>query len=169
MLGQLPGRDGVKTALVEGMAAGEPLQTKPDTLRRPVDFDGLAHVHRAGRVIAAGGREKGGEEALVETQGGGQDPGDGAGAGGIGTGGRGDFWLHREKRRCTSARSSSNEHSSVLRRGLNTMDHCGFRFGSSRRTASRTRRRTRLRTTAFPSARGVVKPIRGCSAPGWAR
>jgi hypothetical protein len=46
---------------------------------------------------------------------------------------------------------------------LKTMDHCGFSPSRSRRTASRTRRLMRFRATALPSARGVVKPIRGPS------
>jgi hypothetical protein len=48
-----------------------------------------------------------------------------------------------------------------LRRGLNTIDHSGFNCDSSSRTASRMRRLIRLRTTALPRARGVVKPTRG--------
>jgi hypothetical protein len=54
-----------------------------------------------------------------------------------------------------------NMQSRVLRRGLNTIDHSEFRESSSSRTASRMRRRIRFRTTALPSARGVVKPTRG--------
>jgi hypothetical protein len=46
---------------------------------------------------------------------------------------------------------------------LMTMDHWGFNRSSCRRTASRTRRLIRLRTTAFPRARGVVNPICGPS------
>ena len=63
----------------------------------------------------------------------------------------------------TSRCNSCVEASSALRRGLMTMDHWGFNRSRDRRTASRTRRLMRLRTTAFPSARGVVKPICGPS------
>jgi hypothetical protein len=49
----------------------------------------------------------------------------------------------------------------ALRRGLMTMSHLGPAAESAKRTASRTRRRMRLRTTAFPIARGTVKPTRG--------
>jgi hypothetical protein len=46
---------------------------------------------------------------------------------------------------------------------LMTMDHWGFSRSRCRRTASRTRRLIRLRTTALPRARGVVNPICGPS------
>ena len=54
----------------------------------------------------------------------------------------------------------------ALRRGLKTIDHSGLNCSRCRRTASRTRRLIRLRTTALPSARGVVKPILGPPACG---
>jgi hypothetical protein len=44
---------------------------------------------------------------------------------------------------------------------LMTMDHCGFSRSRVKRTASRNRRLMRLRTTAEPSARGTVRPMRG--------
>jgi hypothetical protein len=49
----------------------------------------------------------------------------------------------------------------ALGRGLITISHWGPAAERASRTASRTRRRMRLRTTAFPIARGTVKPIRG--------
>ena len=46
------------------------------------------------------------------------------------------------------------------------MVHCGLNRSRCKRTASRIRRLMRLRTTALPSARGTVNPIRGPSLPG---
>ena len=40
------------------------------------------------------------------------------------------------------------------------MDHSGLNAASSSRTASRSRRLIRFRTTAFPKALGVVNPTR---------
>ena len=56
---------------------------------------------------------------------------------------------------------ASNGAAAALRRGLMTISQRGPAAARARRTASRTRRRMRLRTTAFPIARGTVKPIRG--------
>ena len=51
-------RYGVASALVKRMAAAQPFQTEPDTLRGPVDFDGFPHVIRARRIVSAGGRQQ---------------------------------------------------------------------------------------------------------------
>jgi len=128
---------------MERMAATEPLQAEPDSLHRPVELNRLTHIFRAGRMEAAGRRKKRRDHALVD-----DEESD-------------ESRLQRAKRRRTSVCKSVNWQSRVLRRGLNTIDHSEFRESSSSRTASRMRRRIRFRTTAFPSARGVVKPIRG--------
>ncbi len=60
------GGNRVATAFVQWMAAGKPLKTEPDTFRRPVDYNCLAHVHRARRVESAGGWKQGGKKTLVE-------------------------------------------------------------------------------------------------------
>jgi hypothetical protein len=125
------------------MTTGEPSQTEPDTLRRPVYFDRLSHVIRTRGIKAAGGREQRRDHAFV-----GNEESD-------------ETRAQRANRRRTSVCRSVNMQSSVLRRGLNTIDHSGFRESSSSRTASRIRRLIRLRTTAFPRARGVVNPTRG--------
>ena len=127
------------------MAAAETAQPHPDPSCRAVPFDGFPHVVRTGRIEPAGRRQKGGDPTFVPTQTPRQEA------------------LHRKKRRSISRRSSVNGTFSDLRRGLMTIDHCGFSQSRCWRTASRMRRRMRLRTTAFPIARGRVKPIRGVS------
>jgi hypothetical protein len=59
---------GVGAALVERMAPAKALQSEPDALRRPVDFDGLPHVFRTGRVEAAGGREEWRNQELISPE-----------------------------------------------------------------------------------------------------
>jgi hypothetical protein len=155
---------------MERMAATQTFHTKPDTLHRPVDFDCLTHVRRTRWVKPAGGRQEGRDQAFVSVEGGDEGSADKAAAGtstgGTTAGGIAAFadavcFPHRMNRRLTSAWSSGNVQSSTLRRGLKTIDHSGLRFARSRRTASRTRRLTRLRLTALPSALGVVNPTRG--------
>ena len=136
-------RYGVDAALVEGVAAAEPLQAEPDSLRRPVELNCLTHIFRTRGMEAAGRGKKRRDHALVD-----DEESD-------------ESRLQRAKRRRTSVCKSVNWQPRVLRRGLNTMDHSEFRESSSSRTASRMRRRIRFRTTALPSARGVVKPMRG--------
>ena len=58
-------RDGVYPAFMKWMAAAEPLQTEPDTLRWPMDFYGLPHVFRTSRMKTAGGWKEGGDQELV--------------------------------------------------------------------------------------------------------
>lgn len=53
-----------------------------------------------------------------------------------------------------------NSASSTARRGLITMSHPPANSASSGRNASRTLRRIRFRTTALPTARGIVSPSR---------
>lgn len=67
--------------------------------------------------------------------------------------------MHLAKTRFSSQQRSVNPASSTLRRGLKTIIQLSGSVASSCRTASRMRRLIRLRTTDFPSARGVVKPI----------
>jgi hypothetical protein len=65
--------------------------------------------------------------------------------------------MSRSSSRCKSA----EEAVSALRRGLITMSHSGTNSWRRRRSISRKRLFTRFRTTAFPRARGRVKPKRG--------
>jgi hypothetical protein len=60
-----------------------------------------------------------------------------------------------------SRQSSSKEASRTVRRGLKTRAQSGAKRSNCSLTASRMRRRIRLRTTALPMARGKVKPTWG--------
>ena len=67
---------------------------------------------------------------------------------------------------CAISRSNSRLNSfgdaaKAARRGLNTISHSGANSSTRTRSISRNRLFTRFRTTAFPSARGKVKPNRG--------
>ena len=50
------------------MAAAEPFQAEPDTLRRPVDFNSLPHIFRTGRMEAAGGRKEWRDQELISPE-----------------------------------------------------------------------------------------------------
>jgi hypothetical protein len=137
--------DGVEPARLKRMAARQAAQPHPKSPRRSVALDRLAHVVRARGIKAASGRQQGGHTQFVYAQTAAYDP------------------LQRRKSFSTSRNSSGIGASSAFRRGLMTMDHCGFNRSSRCRTASRKRRRIRLRVTALPIARGRVKPMRGPS------
>ena len=141
----------VESALMERMAAPQAPQPHPDAARGAVLFDRLSHIFGARRVEAAGRGKHRRHPTFIYAQGLGYDP------------------LQRRMRRSTSRRMSSAEASSVLRRGLITIHHCGFSCSSCSRTASRTRRRMRLRATALPTERGTVKPMCGPLASGFRR
>jgi hypothetical protein len=113
-----------------------------------MSFDGFTHIFRTGRRKAARRRQPGGHTKLIYANRSRYDP------------------LQRRKRRSTSRCKSATGASSALRRGLKTIDHRGFNRSRCRRTASRTRRLMRLRTTDLPSARGVVNPMCGPSGSG---
>ncbi len=134
--------DRIVTAFVERVAAAQPLHTQPHALNGSVFFDRLEHVLGACRIISASGRQERRDHQFVALEGHGYD------------------CLHLANNRPTSRRKSSNGASSTLRRGLKTI----FQLSGSRsnwdRTASRIRRFSRLRVTAFPNARGTVKPKR---------
>lgn len=66
----------------------------------------------------------------------------------------------------TSVSICRNGAVSAARRRLMTIQRCGSICASLLRSASRTRRFIRLRTTALPSARGAVKPILGPDVSG---
>ena len=68
------------------MTAAQPFQAEPDTPRDAMHFDSFAHIVRAGRVIAAGGRQQRRNQTFVPGE---EEDGDG----------RGD----RRKKRRTSA------------------------------------------------------------------
>lgn len=144
----------VEAAFVEWVTTAETAQTQPGPAQGAVDLDRFPHVIRTGRIVAARGRKKGRNHALVPPEGAGET-------------GNGEF-PHRIKIRWTSRWRSENMQSAALRRGLNTTHHPSLSDASSSRAASRTRRRMRFRLTALPSARGVVKPTARLP-PGTAR
>ena len=67
--------DWVEAAAVEGLAAEQPQKGETASLRQAVPFDGLARVHGARRLEAAGARKPGGDRALVTRQDGDDDAG----------------------------------------------------------------------------------------------
>ncbi len=136
----------VVSSLTEGVAAREAAQSEPDTARRSVALYRLHHVFRARRFEPAGGGQEWRDPSFIETQGG------------------NDQVPHLRISLSISAWTASNGALAALRRGLITMSQFGPAAESARRTASRTRRRMRLRTTDFPIARGTVKPTRGPGA-----
>lgn len=140
MFDELP--DGIETAGVKWVTAQKASRSEVYAADGTVFLDRLAHVFGAGRVEAAGGRQKRREKALVGAQQKDQD------------------LAHRSTTLSTSRFNSSNEASRARRLGLMTISQFGPISGIRTRKASRTRRRMRLRTTALPSARGTVNPIR---------
>jgi hypothetical protein len=144
-------RDGIVPALMKGVAATEAFEAQPHTFGRTVRADGFGHVVRAGGVVTAGRGQQGRDHMFVPAEE--QEEGGGDGAAVV-TGSRVKYLF-------TSACRSVNTQSSTFRRGLKTIDHSELSAASSSRTASRSRRLIRLRTTALPRARGAVKPTRG--------
>jgi hypothetical protein len=135
----------VVPAGMKRMTSRQTPQSHPHPFGRAVSLDSFTHIVRTGRVKAARRGQPGGHTKLIYADGPRYDP------------------LQRRNRRSTSRCSSCVEASNALRRGLMTMDHWGFNRSRWKRTASRTRRLIRLRTTAFPRARGVVNPMCGPS------
>ena len=134
---------GVKTAGVKGMTTRQPAQPHPHAAGGSVTFYRFPHVIRTARIEAARRGEQWRKRDLVQSQRPDHKP------------------LQRTKRRCTSRCSSGKGAWSDFNRGLMTMNHCGFSRSRVQRTASRNRRLMRFRTTAGPSARGTVRPMRG--------
>lgn len=128
------------------MTTKEPPDSQPQTRQQTMLFDGLVHIFRAGWVKTACGRKQRRYAPLVQTQDACHE------------------FTHRSNSRRTSVSRVRNSIESRGLRGLNTMSHTGGRPARFSRTASRIRRFMRLRTTAFPIARGTVKPTRGPSS-----
>ena len=131
--------------MMEWVAARQPPHSQPDSARRPVALDSFHHVFRAGRGKPAGRRQERRDPPFIETQ------------------STDDQVPHLRTSLSTSAWMASKGAFAALRRGLMTISHRGPAPARARRTASRIRRRMRLRTTALPIALGTVKPKR---APG---
>src|SRR4051812_44614595 len=73
---QAPIRDLVDPATVEGSAAEQSVAGQDRAPNRPQLADRLGSVLRAGRVVAAARRSRGGDEALIEANGSEQQSGD---------------------------------------------------------------------------------------------
>lgn len=138
--------NGIETAGVQRMAARQPLQTHPYAPPRPMPRNRFRHVIAARRMESAGWRQQRRYAPLVKPQH--QD----------------DQPPHREITLSTSEINSACEAASAARRRFQTIRHAGSSLCNRRRTTSRSRRRARFRTTALPSAFGVVKPVRGPAA-----
>ena len=130
---------------VEWVAAAEPRNTKADPTADAVALDSFPHVFRTGRVESACGGQQRRDRPLIDTQ-------------------RSCYeFAHRRNSFRTSASISGKGAARTDFRGLKTTDHPSGSSGRCSRTASLMRRRTRFRTTAFPIARGTVKPTLGPS------
>src|SRR5579859_6836006 len=129
------------------MAASQTLDAHPAAALYAIPFHRLAHIFGTGWMIAAGGGKPRRQKSLIQPQ-------------------RGDYeLLQRRKTFSTSRIRSAKGEPIAARRGLKIISHSGFSRSSRWRTASRTRLLIRLRTTAPPSDRGSVKPIRGPGGP----
>jgi hypothetical protein len=135
--------DRVETAGMKGMAARQAAETHPNTANRTVSLHRFAHIIRTSGIEAARGWQQRRKNQFIRPQHPDHEP------------------LQWRNRRSTSLAICGKGASRAFRRGLMTMEHCGFSRSRPERTASRKRRLRRFRTTADPSARGTVKPIRG--------
>ena len=137
--------DRIEAAHMERMAAQQTAQSHPDAPQGAIAIHCFHHVFRTGGRKPAGRRQERRNETFIETQ-------------------SSDYcFLHCATNRSTSRRSSSTGAAIAGRRGLITISHSGATSGNRTRSASRSRRFTRFRNTAFPKARGTVKPSRGPS------
>ena len=127
------------------MAAGQALQAQPDALRRTVVLNGLHHVFGTGGVEAASGRQQGRDPALVRAE---------------------QHQQHLSISLPISRSTCSQGAVRAPRRRFITIHQDGASRQKFRRRHSLTRRFMRLRPTAFPKARGVVKPTRAPSPAG---
>jgi hypothetical protein len=134
--------NGIKPSLVERMASQQPPESQPYTACRSIFAYGLQHVLRTGWIKPASGWQHRRKPALVEPQ------------------QRHHDSLHLLTNFRTSLRNSSNGASTTVLRGFRTTSHRPPTAASSARQASRIRRLMRFRRTAFPTARGTVKPTR---------
>ncbi len=128
---------------MQWMAAQQPQHTPPNAAQHAVFVDRFYHVFRTSGRKPARRRQVGRYETFVKTQ-------------------SSDYgFLHCATNRSTSRRSSSTGAKIAGRRGLITISHSGPTSDSRTRSASRIRRFTRFRNTAFPKARGTVNPSLG--------
>src|SRR5690349_19355284 len=133
------------------MARQEALRSEETAAYDTVPLDGLHGVLRAGRRVTASRRQSGADGPLVETQ------------------RRKDQPLHALASRRTLCASETSVGNGVDTASGLTVTRISIPAGvvvaSSRRNASRTRRRARLRTTAEPIVRGAVTAMRVIGSP----
>jgi hypothetical protein len=133
----------IHSAGVERMAFHQAFQTQPNAWHNAKASYRFAHIFGTCGMETASRRQPGGYGELIETE----------RTDHSGLSPRNSFWI--------SCSISGYVHSRAFRRGLITIDHRGFNPARCCRTASRTRRLMRFRTTALPRARGVVNPMCG--------
>lgn len=130
------------------MAPGQAPKTKPDSAPHAVAANRLGHVDGTGGMKPAGVGQQWGEPPFVQTK-------------------NGDYQVpHTRKTLSTSRLNSVKGAAGTALRGWNTRSRPAAKWANSSRTASRIRRRMRLRTTELPSRRGTVKPIRAGAVSG---
>jgi hypothetical protein len=170
-----PGRHGIVSTGIEGMAAGQPPHGQPKSAHRPVRAECLKGVLAARGVEPAGGGEKGANETAVPDHGHDKEP--------CRQSRHGLFC--RAHLRCAHWRSAptcrrssrpSTRSRSAARSAWRAPAAAGCARNTSRqppgseairpRISSRSRRFTRLRTTAEPTARLTTKPTFGTAQVG---
>ena len=170
-----PGRHGIVSAGIEGMAAGEPAHCQPQTSHRPVRTECLKGVLAAGGVEPADRGEKGADKSPVTDHGNDKEP----------CRQRRHGLVCRAHLRCAHWRSAptcrrssrpSTRSRSAARSAWRAPAAAGCARNTSRqppgseatrpRISSRSRRFTRLRTTAEPTARLTTKPTFGSAYSG---
>ncbi len=140
--------DGVVPALAKRVAPQQPFEAHPDTARGPVTLDRLQHVLGAGGDKTAGRRQAGRNPPLVKSE------------------GRGHERAHLIKSLSTSFANSGKGASAAAFRPWITTRQPGPSRPRFMRTASRSRRLTRLRATLPPTLFGTANPTRlGVSPP----
>ena len=172
-----PGRHGVVSAGVEGMAPGEPPHRQPQSPHRAV------HPQRLQRVLAARGREPAprGEQRADEPPVAGHGHHKHARGRRCGTAASAELGLRllahwRSAPTCRRSSRPSTRSRSAARSAWRAPAAAGWARTTSRqppgseasrlRISSRSRRFTRLRTTAEPTARLTTKPTFGRASSG---
>ena len=144
----------IESSFGEGMAAQQSRRRQQASAHDAMHFDGFHRILRARGDKTAGARQHRRDQPLIAPQ----------------------CELHHllhfrsptrarcsasRRPRATSSSSSANGRLSTLFRGLNTTSTGPVQACAEWRTASRTRRRMRLRSTDPPSTLPTVKPTRG--------
>ena len=130
------------------VAAGDADKAEANSTERAMTGDSFHHIFGASGAETAGGGQHGGDAAFIETEKGDGQP------------------LHFRKSLSTSASRLGKGAVCAERRGFNTMSQPGFNCSLRSLIASLIRLLMRLRITALPSARGVVKPKRDSKVCG---